>query len=113
MSAKDAGELWAPGNPDGSGWAEVDWTSAARGSRYFYRHAEPDAEARKLRPAFYRVVTRLDTTLLHAPHENTYYVRGDLLSDFLMELTVAGGSEIIWHVEPCTDPPQEANVPTS
>ena len=23
-------ELWVPDNPDGSGWAEVDWVSAVR-----------------------------------------------------------------------------------
>ena len=60
--------LWVPDNPDGSGWADVDWVSAVRGSRYFYRHAEPHDEALALLPPFYRVVTRLDTPTLHAPH---------------------------------------------
>ena len=110
MSSKAPEERWAPDNPDGSGWAAVDWASAVRGSRYFYRHAEPDAEARKLRPAFYRVVTRLDTTLLHAPHENTYYVPADRLAELLAEISLTGGDEVVWHIEPCDGPPSEANV---
>jgi hypothetical protein len=101
---------WIPDNPDGSGWAEVDWVSAVRGSRYHYRHAEPHAEALALLPPFYRVVTRLDTPDLHAPHENSYYVSRDRLADFLAELILAGGAETIWHVEPCEDPPAEAGV---
>lgn len=110
MTSKASGELWIPDNPDGSGWADVDWVSAVRGSRYFYRHAEPDAEARKRRPAFYKVVTRLDTRLLHAPHENSYFVPADRLADFLSELALAGGEEAVWHVEPCEMPPAEANL---
>lgn len=99
---------WVPDNPDGSGWADVDWVSAARGSRYHYRHGEPAAEAAALRPPFYRVVTRLDTPLLHAPHENSYYLPAAALADFLAELILAGGDETIWHVEPCERPPSEA-----
>jgi hypothetical protein len=110
VSNKASGDLWIPDNPDGSGWAEVDWASAARGSRYHYRHAEPDTEARRLRPSFYKVVTRLDTPLLHAPHENSYYVPSDRLADFLAELVLAGGDEMIWHVEPCEAPPAAANL---
>ena len=110
MSSKHSDELWIPDNPDGSGWAEVDWASAVRGSRYCYRHAESDAEARGLRPAFYRVVTRLDTPLLHASHENSYYVPADRLADFLLELALAGGDERVWHVEGCETPPAEANL---
>lgn len=101
---------WVPDNPDGSGWAEVNWVSAVRGSRYFYRHAEPYAEALAQLPPFYRVVTRLDTPNLHAPHENSYYVPRERLADFLMELSLAGGEELIWHVEPCADPPPESRV---
>ncbi len=101
---------WIPDNPDGSGWAEVDWVSAVRGSRYFYRHAEPYAEALALLPPFYRVVTRLDTPDLHAPHENSYYVPRERLADFLMEVSLAGGAEMIWHVEPCVHPPPESRV---
>ena len=34
-----AGErFWIPDNPDGSGWAAVDWVSASQGSRYHYSH---------------------------------------------------------------------------
>src|SRR5262245_18945465 len=65
--------LWVPDNPDGSGWVEVDWTSAVRGSRYHYRHGEPRDEALAELPPFYRVVTRLESAEL-IPHENTYYV---------------------------------------
>lgn len=97
-----------PDNPDGSGWAEVDWVSAARGSRYHYRHGEPHERAAALRPPYYRVVTRLDTPLLHAPHENSYYLPSAALADFLAELTLAGGDETIWHVEGCEAPPPEA-----
>jgi hypothetical protein len=105
----DAGR-WVPDNPDGSGWAEVDWASTIRGSRYYYRHGQPGAEASQSRPAWYRVVTRLDTPHLHAPHENSYFVAAQALADFLAELTLAGGDEQIWHIEPCTAPPPEANV---
>ncbi len=110
MSEDNSQKRWIPDNPDGSGWAEVDWMSAVRGSRYFYRHAELGEEARKLRPLFHRVVTRLDTPLLHAPHENTYFVPSDRLADFLSELALAGGEETVWHVEGCDTPPDEANV---
>ena len=103
-------ELWVPDNPDGSGWAEVDWVSAVAGGRYYYRHGRPHDEAVAELPPFYRIVTRLDTPLLHAPHENSYYVPRDLLADFLAELTMAGGVETIWHVEPCLDPPPESRV---
>lgn len=101
--------LWIPDNPDGSGWAEVDWASAARGSRYHYRHGPPLDDARAALSPFYRVVTRLESTSL-APHENSYYVPGDRLADLLAELAVAGGVEVIWHVEPCPLPPAASGV---
>jgi hypothetical protein len=101
---------WVPDHPDGSGWGDVDWVSAAKGSRYHYRHAESDERAQRLRPPYFRIVTRLDTPGLHAPHENTYYIPSRSLTDFLAELVLAGGNEEIWHVEPCPDPPQEANL---
>ena len=101
--------LWVPDNPDGSGWAEVDWASAVRGSRYHYRHGAPLAEARAALPPFYRVVTRLESAAL-APHENSYYVPRERLADFLAELALAGGAEVVWHVEPCREPPLESRV---
>ena len=104
--------LWVPDNPDGSGWADVDWASVARGSRYHYRHGAPLAEAQASRPAFYRVVTRLESAEL-APHENSYYVPADRLADFLAELALAGGAEAIWHVAPCPEPPVESGVRSS
>lgn len=103
-------QLWVPDNPDGSGWADVDWVSAVRGSRYHYRHGEPREEALALLPPYYRVVTRLDTELLHAPHENCYYVPKEMLADFLAELILAGGVETIWHIEPCSSPPPESRI---
>jgi hypothetical protein len=103
-------ERWIPDNPDGSGWAEVDWSSAVKGSRYHYRHGLPHADAVAALPPFYRVMTRLDTPLLHAPHENSYYVPQSLLADFLAELALAGGDEAVWHIEPCPSPPAEARV---
>ena len=103
-------ELWIPDNPDGSGWADVDWVSSVAGSRYYYRHGPPHDEAVAALPPFYRVVTRLDTPLLHAPHENSYYVPRSRLADFLAELALAGGVEIIWHIEPCLEPPAESRV---
>ena len=107
----DSGDpLWVPDNPDGSGWADVDWVSAVRGSRYHYRHGEPHPEAQAMLPPFYRVVTRLDTERLHAPHENSYYVPSERLADFLAELFLAGGDESIWHIEPCQEPPSESRV---
>lgn len=103
-------ELWIPDNPDGSGWAGVDWVSAVSGSRYRYRHGLPRDEAMAVLPPFYIVVTRLDTPLLHAPHENSYYVPRERLADFLSELALAGGDETIWHIEPCANPPAESRV---
>ncbi|HYI24603.1 MAG TPA: hypothetical protein VD767_04265 [Thermomicrobiales bacterium] len=105
----DRPDLWVPDNPDGSGWADVDWVSVGQGSRYHYRHAEPLAESLALRPRFYRVVTRLETERI-IPHENTYYVRGEALADFLGELVWNGGAEAIWHIEPCAEPPSEAGT---
>ena len=102
--------LWIPDNPDGSGWADVDWTSAVQGSRYHYRHSESLAEAERLRPPFYRVVTRLESAKIVIPHENDYYVAAGDLADFLAELAWNGGAEVIWHIEPCPDPPAEARV---
>lgn len=101
--------LWIPDNPDGSGWADVDWVSAARGSRYHYRHGAPWPEANAARPSFYRVVTRLESAALE-PHENSYYVARERLADFLAELSLAGGAEAIWHVEGCEEPPDESRV---
>lgn len=105
----DREDLWVPDNPDGSGWADVDWVSAARGSRYHYRHAEPIAGSRGARPWYYQVVTRLESPEQH-PHENTYYVAADGLADLLAELVWHGGAEVIWHIAPCACPPAEARV---
>lgn len=105
----DNPDLWIPDCPDGSGWADVDWASVSRGSRYHYRHGEPLAEARALRPAGYRVVTRLETERIE-PHENSYYVLAANLAEFLAELAWHGGDEVIWHVEPCAEAPPEARV---
>ena len=107
-SGAKSDKQWIPDNPDGSGWANVDWVSAIRGSRYYYRHAAPKAEAELKRPDWYLVVTRLDTPLLHAPHENSYYVPAKMLADFLSELTMAGGDETIWHIEPLDEPHPES-----
>jgi len=101
--------FWIPDNADGSGWAEVDWVSASRGSRYHYRHAGSAVEERARLPAYYRVVTRLESAALHA-HENSYYVERDRLADFLAEISLAAGAEIIWHVEPCPHPPPESRL---
>jgi hypothetical protein len=60
-------------------------------------------------PPYYRVVTRLESEELHA-HENSYFVARDRLADFLAEMSLMGGSEIIWHVEPCPSPPPESHV---
>lgn len=107
---KSQDELWVPDHADGSGWALVDWSSVTRGRRYHYRHAEPDAEARVLRPQWYRVVTRLDTPNLHAPHENSYFVSADELSDFLAEVTLSAGEEVLWSIEPVESPPSESGA---
>lgn len=106
---RESDRQWVPDNPDGSGWTSVDWTSAARGSRYHYRHGQPRDEARAALPPFYRVVTRLESEAL-APHENSYFVANDRLADFLAELAIAGDAEVIWHVEPCALPPTESGV---
>jgi hypothetical protein len=108
-ASKDVGRRWVPDNPDGSGWADVDWVSAVRGSRYHYRHGEPYAEALAALPPFYRVVTRLESADL-IPHENSYYVPRERLADFLAELALAGGAEVVWHVEACAEPPAESRV---
>lgn len=101
---------WVPDNPDGSGWADVDWVSAVRGSRYHYRHGEPREVAIASLPPAYRVITRLDTPSLHAPHENSYYVPAERLGEFLTEMALAGGDELIWHIEPCDHPPAESRT---
>ena len=102
--------FWIPDNPDGSGWAEVDWVSVSRGSRYHYQHGKPLAEAAADRPRGYRVVTRLETERIE-PHENTYYVLAANLAEFLIELAWHGGDEMVWHIEPCPEAPPEARVP--
>lgn len=104
-----ADRLWIPDNPDGSGWAEVDWACAARGSRYHYRHGGQWDRDNADRPAFYRVVTRLESAALE-PHVNSYFVARESLADFLAELSLAGGAEVIWHVEGCPQPPAEARA---
>jgi hypothetical protein len=110
MTADGAGKrLWVPDHPDGSGWADVAWASAPRGSRYHYRHAGTIAEERQRQPPFYLVVTRLESDLLR-PHENRYFVPRENLADVLAEISLAGGAEVIWHVEPCPDPPPESRV---
>lgn len=103
-------ELWIPDNPDGSGWADIDWVSTVRGSRYHYRHGAPHDDAARTLPSFYKVVTRSETEQIPTPHENTYYVPALSLSDFLSELVWSSGSETIWHIEPCEDPPLDARV---
>ena len=105
----DPAKLWTPDNEDGSGWANVDWASAARGSKYHYCHGHDWESDNAARPAWYRVVTRLESTEL-SPHVNTYYVARKALADFLGELSLAGGAEVIWHVEACPEPPAEARV---
>jgi hypothetical protein len=45
---------------------------------------------------------------VHAPHENSYYVTGDELADFLAEVILAGGNEVLWRIEAVTAPPVEA-----
>lgn len=105
----DRSELWIPDNPDGSGWAGVDWTSVAKGSRYHYQHGEPLDQAIASRPPYYRVMTRLESERIQA-HENTYYVTAASLADFVGELVWHGGDEAIWHIEPCTKPPPESQV---
>ncbi|MFN8660793.1 MAG: hypothetical protein U0075_02810 [Thermomicrobiales bacterium] len=109
MSGESENRFWIPDNPDGSGWADVDWASATRGTRYHYRHVGSVEEERAHLPRFYRVVTRLESDVLHA-HENTYYVPGASLADFLAELSIAGGAEVIWHVEGCDEPPVESRA---
>ncbi|CAA9564802.1 MAG: hypothetical protein AVDCRST_MAG73-4060 [uncultured Thermomicrobiales bacterium] len=109
-ASKDVSDrLWVPDNPDGSGWAPVDWVSAARGTRYHYQHGAPLAEAEAARSPFYVVVTRLESADL-APHENRYYVAAGRLADFLAEVSLVGGAEVIWHVEACAEPPGESGV---
>lgn len=103
-------DLWIPDNPDGSGWAEVDWPSVARGSRYHYRHGESFEQARSLRPCCYKVVTRLESETIVVPHENTYFVPADALADFVAEFVWNDGAEIVWNIEPCDEPPAESRV---
>ena len=109
MSDQSEDRFWIPDNPDGSGWADVDWVSATRGTRYHYRHVGAVEEERALLPRFYRIVTRLESDVLHA-HENSYYVPSDRLADFLAEISIAGGAEVIWHVEGCDQPPVESRA---
>jgi hypothetical protein len=34
----------------------------------------------------------------------------DRLADFLAEVSLAAGAEVIWHVEPCPLPPSESRL---
>jgi hypothetical protein len=102
-------ERWVPDHEDGSGWADVDWSSVIRGSRYHYRHTESRALADAALPPFYQVVTHLESAELH-PHQNTYYVPACLLADFLAEFVMLGGAEVIWHIQPCSDPDPQSRV---
>lgn len=103
-------KLWIPDNPDGSGWADVDWVSAVAGSRYHYEHGLPLAEAEAARPPFFLIRTRSESEQIPTPHENTYYVPAASLADFLEELIWNGGAEIVWHIEPVDEAPEEARV---
>ncbi|MGI8642641.1 MAG: hypothetical protein ACR2LS_00795 [Thermomicrobiales bacterium] len=102
-------DKWIPDNPNGSGWAPVDWTSAVRGSFYHYQHGEPLDTARAKLPAFYRVVTRLESDELE-PHENSYFVPSAHLADFVAEIALASGAEVLWHIAPEPEPPAESRV---
>jgi hypothetical protein len=102
-------DLWAPDNADGSGWADVDWVSATRGSRYHYRHCDEIETAKSSLPPLFRVVTRLESETIR-PHENTYFVPGVRLHDFVEELVWNGGAERLWSIEPTHDAPPEARV---
>jgi hypothetical protein len=108
MTAKED-ELWVPDNPDGSGWADVDWVSATQGSRYHYRHGGSLDEDVKALPLLFKVTTRLESERIR-PHVNTYYVPGAKLHDFVEELVWNGGAERIWAIEPATEAPPEAKV---
>lgn len=107
--AERVDRFWTPDNPDGSGWADIDWVSAVRGSKYHYQHGLEYSDALARLPSFYRVVTRLESDIL-IPHENSYYIPRERLGDFLAEIALAGGAEQVWHVEPCADPPAESLV---
>jgi hypothetical protein len=37
-------------------------------------------------------------------------VARDRLADFLAEVSLAAGAEVIWHVEPCPRPPPECGL---
>lgn len=101
-------KLWIPDNPDGSGWADVDWVSAVAGSRYHYCHGEPLAVAEAKRPPYYLIRTRSESEQIPTPHINTYYVPARFLADFVGELSWNGGAEVIWHIEPVDSAPAEA-----
>jgi hypothetical protein len=104
-------DLWVPDNPDGSGWADVDWVSATRGSRYHYGHGGVYVDDAKALPPLFRVTTRLESAQIR-PHVNTYYVPGTKLHDFVEELVWNGGAERLWAIEPATEAPPEARVET-
>lgn len=102
-------DFWVPDNADGSGWADVDWVSATRGSRYHYRHGEPLEQARHELPPLFKVTTRLESDEIK-PHINMYFVPGARLHDFVEELVWNGGAERLWSVEPKERAPDEARV---
>lgn len=108
--AETLDELWIPDNPDGSGWADIDWVSTVAGSRYHYQHGLPLEEAEAARPRFYLIRTRSESEQIPTPHENDYYVPASALADFVAELSWNGGAEVIWHIEPTDEAPEEARV---
>ena len=105
----DRDDLWVPDNPDGSGWADVDWVSATRGSRYHYRHGEALESAVKDLPSLFKVTTRLESEQIR-PHINTYFVPAQRLHDFVEELVWNGDAERLWSIEPTDEAPPEARV---
>jgi hypothetical protein len=108
--ANERDDLWVPDKPDGSGWADVDWVSATRGSRYHYRHGEAYEDDVTSLPSLFQVTTRLESDHIR-PHLNTYYVPGPKLHDFVEELVWNAGAERIWTIEPADEAPPEARVP--
>lgn len=108
--AENFHRLWIPDNPDGSGWADIDWISAVSGSRYHYQHGAPLAEAESVRPNYYLIRTRSESDQIPTPHENTYYVPAKNLADFLEEFSWNDGAEVIWHIEPVDEAPKEAHL---
>ena len=89
-----------------------DPNAAVAGTSYFCRIPVPSNLNTVDAVYLYEMYQYFDISLRPEGISNgyLYFVAARALADFLAELTMAGGDEQIWHIEPCPEPPPEANL---